>query len=196
MLRNRFNRFAFFFTGTIAMQDKSDATNFSPFNVPLGDGREVLVREITEDDKAGLVAAFNKLSADARYARFMAAMQQLPEAMLEHATHPSVEREFALVALATENKVSSIVAGARYAAAPGSDTCEFAVTVADDWHRLGLASRLLGTLIEIARSRGYRCMEGYVLSSNTAMRRLAKRFGFADLACPDDATLRVVTLAL
>lgn len=178
------------------MQEKSDATNFVPFNVPLCDGREVLVREITEDDKVGLLAAFNRLSADARYARFMAAMQQLPEAMLEQATHPSVEREFALVALATENKVSSIVGGARYAAAPGSDTCEFAVTVADDWHRLGLASRLLGTLIDIARSRGYRCMEGYVLSSNTAMRRLAKRFGFADLACPDDATLRVVTLAL
>ncbi|MCY1225174.1 Acetyltransferase Pat [compost metagenome] len=123
-------------------------------------------------------------------------MQQLPEAMLEQATHPSVEREFALVALAAESEVPSIVGGARYAAAPGSDTCEFAVTVADDWHRLGLASRLLGTLIDIARSRGYRRMEGYVLSSNTGMRRLARRLGFADLACPDDATLRVVTLVL
>lgn len=178
------------------MQDKSEATNFEPFNVPLGNGREVLVREITEDDKAGLLAAFNRLSADARYTRFMAAMRELPEAMLEHATHPLVEREFALVALATENKVSSIVAGARYAAAPGSDTCEFAVTVADDWHRLGLASKLLGTLIDIARRRGFRCMEGYVLSSNTGMRRLANRLGFADVPCPDDATLRVVTLAL
>lgn len=187
---------AFFSTHNVAMQDKPAATSFVPFNVPLRDGRQVLVREITEDDKVGLLAAFNRLSADARYARFMAAMQQLPEAMLEHATHPSVEREFALVALATEGKASSIVGGARYAAAPGSNTCEFAVTVADDWHRLGLASRLLGTLIDIARSRGYRCMEGYVLSSNTGMRRLARQFGFADVACPDDATLRVVTLAL
>jgi RimJ/RimL family protein N-acetyltransferase len=39
-------------------------------------------------------------------------------------------------------------------------------------------------------------MEGYVLSSNTAMRRLAHRLGFADVPCPDDTTLRVVTLAL
>jgi len=194
--RHRFNELTFFPYNNVAMQDKSEATNFVPFKVSLCNEREVLVREITGDDKAGLLAAFNKLSADARYARFMAAMQQLPEAMLEQATHPSVEREFALVAIATENKVSSIVAGARYAAAPGSDTCEFAVTVDDDWHRLGLARRLLGTLIDIARSRGFRCMEGYVLSSNTGMRRLAKRFGFSDLACPDDATLRVVTLAL
>ncbi|QEZ44872.1 GNAT family N-acetyltransferase [Cupriavidus oxalaticus] len=178
------------------MQDKSEGTNFAPFNMPLGDGREVLVREITEDDKAGLLAAFNRLSADARYTRFMAAMRELPEAMLEHATHPAVEREFALVALDTGNEGPSIVGGARYAAAPGSDTCEFAVTVADDWHRLGLASKLLGTLIDIARRRGFRHMEGYVLSSNTGMRRLAKRLGFADVPCPDDATLRVVTLAL
>ncbi|RWA54215.1 GCN5 family acetyltransferase [Cupriavidus sp. UYMSc13B] len=178
------------------MQNQPNATIFVPFTVVLHDGREVLVREIAEDDKVGLMAAFSKLSADARYARFMAAMQQLPETMLEQATHPSAEREFALVAIATEEKGSSIVGGARYAAAPGNDACEFAVTVVDDWHGIGLASRLLSALIDIARRRGYRCMEGYVLSSNTAMRRLARRLGFSDIPCPDDATLRVVTLAL
>ncbi|RDK07675.1 GNAT family N-acetyltransferase [Cupriavidus lacunae] len=178
------------------MQDNSAATAFEPFNVTLRDGREVLVREIGEQDKTGLLAAFSRLSADARYTRFMAAMKQLPEAMLEQATHPSPEREFALVALAMGPDAPSIVGGARYAAAPGSDACEFAVTVSDDWHGLGLASRLLRVLIDVARCRGYRCIEGYVLSSNTSMRRLARRLGFADVPCPDDATLRVVTLKL
>ncbi|MFS8932336.1 conserved protein of unknown function (plasmid) [Cupriavidus taiwanensis] len=178
------------------MQERDPATVFAPFNVTVRDGRELLVREIGERDKAGLLAAFNQLSADARYTRFMAAMRQLPEAMLEQATHPSPEREFALVAIATENDAPAIVGGARYAAAPGSDACEFAVTVSDDWHGLGLASQLLRVLIDVARRRGYRRMDGYVLSSNTPMRRLAKRLGFADTPCPDDATLRVVTLAL
>ncbi|SPC16202.1 GNAT family N-acetyltransferase [Cupriavidus taiwanensis] len=179
-----------------AVHGNTDPAAFEPFTLRLRDGRDVLVREIAEGDQAGLLAAFNRLSADARYARFMAAMAQLPEAMLEQATHPSAEREFALVALATEGNAPGIVAGARYAAAPGSDTCEFAVTVSDDWHRLGLARRLLAVLVDVARRRGYRCMEGYVLSSNTAMRQLAHRLGFADVPCPDDATLRVVTLAL
>ncbi|PZX34155.1 conserved hypothetical protein [Cupriavidus phytorum] len=178
------------------MQERDPATVFAPFNVTVRDGRELLVREIGERDKAGLLAAFNQLSADARYTRFMAAMRQLPEAMLEQATHPSPEHEFALVAIATENDAPAIVGGARYAAAPGSDACEFAVTVSDDWHGLGLASQLLRVLIDVATRRGYRRMDGYVLSSNTAMRRLAKRLGFADTPCPDDATLRVVTLAL
>jgi RimJ/RimL family protein N-acetyltransferase len=80
--------------------------------------------------------------------------------------------------------------------APGSDTCEFAVTVADDWHGLGLASRLLRTLIASATARGLHCMEGYVLAANTPMRRLATRLGFVDRRCPDDATLRVMSMSL
>lgn len=39
-------------------------------------------------------------------------------------------------------------------------------------------------------------MEGYVLASNTPMRRLARRLGFVDRQCDDDATLRVVKLEL
>lgn len=177
------------------MQDKPAAT-FAPITMSLRDGREVLVREIRAEDSAGLVAAFERLSADARYSRFMAVMQQIPEAMLEKATHPAPEREFALVALGAEPNGQSVVAGARYAAAPGSDVCEFAVTVNDAWQGQGLAGQLLRTLIDVARARGLRSMEGYVLSSNTAMRRLARRMGFADEMCSDDATLRVVTLAL
>ena len=39
--------------------------------IRLRDGREVTVRPIGVDDKAGIVAAFERLSADSRYRRFM-----------------------------------------------------------------------------------------------------------------------------
>jgi RimJ/RimL family protein N-acetyltransferase len=39
-------------------------------------------------------------------------------------------------------------------------------------------------------------MEGYVLAMNTPMRRLARRLGFVDRQCPDDATLRVMSMSL
>jgi RimJ/RimL family protein N-acetyltransferase len=39
-------------------------------------------------------------------------------------------------------------------------------------------------------------MEGYVLAVNTPMRQLAKRLGFVDRQCEDDATLRVVSMSL
>lgn len=167
-----------------------------PIMAKLRDGRQVMLREIHAQDKAALQAAFHRLSADSRYTRFMMSMRDLPEAMLEAAMHPVPGREFALVATSGESGAESIVGSARYVGATGSDTCEFAVTVADDWHGLGLARRLLGILIETATAQGFRCMEGYVLAVNTPMRRLAKSLGFVDTQCHGDATLRVVSLSL
>jgi RimJ/RimL family protein N-acetyltransferase len=178
------------------MQDDASTGITLPMMATLRDGRQVVLRGLQVEDKAALRAAFHRLSADSRYTRFMMSMSDLPEAMLEAATHPVPGREIALVAVSNASGAQRIVGGARCAGAPGSDTCEFAVTVGDDWHGLGLAKRLMATLIDAARAQGFRCMEGYVLASNTSMRRLAKRLGFTDVRCPDDAALRVVTLGL
>ena len=168
-----------------------------PMRAKLRDGREVILREIKAQDGGEVLEFFQRLSADSRYTRFMVPLRELSPAMLEATTHPNPDRDFALVAVAGEGSVDEdIVAGARYVSAPGSDTCEFAVTVADDWQGLGLASRLLEILIAQATARGLRCMEGYVLAINTPMRRLAKRLGFVDRPCHDDAALRVMSISL
>jgi RimJ/RimL family protein N-acetyltransferase len=179
------------------MQNDTPGDMTLPMLAKLRDGREVMLREIQAQDKEEMLAAFHRLSADSRYTRFMMAMREPSPAMLEAATHPLRDREFALVAVISgEGGADNIVGGARYVYAPGSDTCEFAVTVADDWHGLGLASRLLRTLIASATARGLHCMEGYVLAVNTPMRRLARRLGFVDRQCDEDATLRVMSLGL
>jgi len=178
------------------MHENTSAEARLPSRATLRDGRRVVLRQILAQDKAGLLAAFHRLSDDSRYTRFMASMRELPDAMLESATHPVAGREFALVAVSDDGEAGTIVGGARYAAGPGSDTCEFAITVADDWHGVGLAKCLMHSLIAVARAAGYRNMEGYVLASNTSMRRLARGLGFVDTACPEDSTLRVVVLGL
>lgn len=178
------------------MDENASSEAALPFRTTLRDGRRVVLRQIRAQDKAGLLAAFHRLSDDSRYTRFMASMRELPDAMLESATHPVAGREFALVAVSDDGEAGTIVGGARYAAGPGSDTCEFAITVADDWHGVGLAKCLMHSLIAVARAAGYRNMEGYVLASNTSMRRLARGLGFVDTACPEDSTLRVVVLGL
>jgi RimJ/RimL family protein N-acetyltransferase len=178
------------------MQNDAPGDMTLPALAKLRDGREVMLREIQAQDREGMLAAFHRLSAHSRYTRFMMSMRELSPAMLEAATHPMPDREFALVAVSVDAGADNIVGGARYAYAPGSDTCEFAITVADDWHGLGLASRLLRILIANATARGLHCMEGYVLAANAPMRRLAKRLGFVDRQCPDDVTLRVMSMSL
>ena len=167
-----------------------------PVTVPLRDGRRASLREILPEDKERLQAAVGHMSTDSRYTRFMGTVRDLPDHMLEAATHPVPGREFALVAVAAEGPAESIVGGARYASEAGSDTCEFAIAIVDGWQGLGLAPRLMETLVAAAEAHGFRCMEGYVLSTNAPMRGLAKRLGFQESPCPGDATVRVVRRVL
>jgi len=179
------------------MQDDIPDRAGLPALARLRDGRAVLLREIRAQDEDEMREAFHRLSADSRYARFMMPLREPPPAMLAAATRPDPRHDLALVAVSGEGGPDQdIVAGARYVGAAGSDTCEFAVTVVDDWHGLGLARRLMEVLIAHATARGFRRMEGYVLAANTPMRRLARRLGFVDRQCEDDATLRVVSLDL
>jgi|SRR5262245_58172755 len=168
----------------------------TPIEVDLVDGRRVRLREIRPDDLDEVRQAFDRLSAESRYMRFMSPMRQLPPRMLEEAAHPQQEGVLALVAETDAPDGIDIVAGARCYVLADGETCEFAVTVADGWRRVGLASRLMRDLIEAARARGLKHMEGYVLSANQGMLDLARRLGFTARMDPHDATVMIVRLPL
>jgi RimJ/RimL family protein N-acetyltransferase len=170
--------------------------SFAPVEVTLRDGRRVRLREIRPADRDEVRQAFERLSDESRYLRFMSYVKELSPQMLEGATHPQEGRELGLVAEVPAPDGIDIVGGARYFVLPDGETCEFAVTVADGWHRVGLASRLMRALIEGARERGLRHMEGFVLAGNLAMLTLARQLGFAVKRDPRDQTVMIVRLPL
>ncbi|AKJ29319.1 GNAT family N-acetyltransferase [Caldimonas brevitalea] len=167
-----------------------------PVALKLRDGRWVTVRPVRGDDGDALQAAVGRLSLQSRYSRFMTALHTVPDALLESATHPIAEREFALVVTSDDGAGDRIVAGCRFAPAGHDSQCEFAVTVDDAWQGLGLAKQLMLRLIDSAKAYGYRGIEGHVLASNMAMRGLARHLGFRDSPQPGDWTERLVSLAL
>ena len=173
------------------MAEESSASGL-PADLRLKDGRHVTVRTVLPEDSDALQAAFGRLSGEARYARFMAPLRELPSQMLDQATHPAPGLELQLVAIAQEGGQERIVAGARYSAAPGSKDCEFALAVVDAWQRLGLARCLLAELIRAARAAGFERMEGHILASNSAMLRLARQMGFAQVESPEGPSVRMV----
>lgn len=154
------------------------------------------VREVRADDAELMQAAMRAMSVESRYARFMSALRELSPKMLERATLPDAEREFQLVAVTGEGAEQEIVGGARYAAAPGSRDCEFALALIDDWQGQGLARQLLETLMRVARARGFERMEGYILPSNAPMLGLAKRLGFAHVVNTEDPGVQTVRCEL
>jgi GNAT superfamily N-acetyltransferase len=166
---------------------------FEPIALRLRDGREVTLRAVRVDDGERLRSAIRRLSPESRYTRFFSPLRDLTPRMVERATHPDAALELQLVAVAGKGGEEEIVAGARYAATPErSQDCEFAVTVADDWHRVGLARHLLEALMRTARARGFERMEGYILSTNAAMLGLATKLGFAAVASPEGPTVTLM----
>jgi RimJ/RimL family protein N-acetyltransferase len=164
--------------------------------VELRDRRRVRLREIRPVDRDEVRQAFDRLSGESRYMRFMSSIRELSPRMLERTVHLQREGELGLVAEIEAPDGIDIVGGARYYIQADGETCEFAVIVADGWRGVGLASRLMRELIEGARARGLRQMEGFVLASNSSMLALARRLGFTVKRDPDDQAVMIVRLAL
>lgn len=156
------------------------------------------IRAIVEADAPEIVQAFERLSAASRHSRFMWHKKQLDRAALERGVHPRPGRDFALVATIPAADGIDIVGAVQYVRADetGDKTCEFAITVAEDWRGSGLAPTLLASLVRRARRDGYEVMEGQVLAENTAMLRLARKLRFNVDPVPGDATVLRVQRAL
>ncbi len=165
-------------------------SRYRPRSVRLGDGREVRIRAIAEADAPEIVQAFARLSADSRYLRFNQYKKQLSNADLQRGVHPRPGRDFAFVATIPAADGIDIVGAAQYVRADElKDTCEFAITVAEDWRNVGLGHTLLASLVRRARRDGYAVMEGWVIAENAPMLRLARKLGFRIDPVPRDATV-------
>ena len=174
----------------------SEPRSFAPIEVELRDGRRVRLREIRSEDREEVRQAFDRLSSESRYTRFMSSVRELSPQMLDRAVRRQTERDLALVAETGAPDGIDIVAVARYYVEADGESCEFAVTVADDWQRVGLASRLMRALIQGARERGLQRMDGFVLAANRPMLDLARRLGFTVSTDPDDPMAKTVRLDL
>jgi RimJ/RimL family protein N-acetyltransferase len=173
--------------------DGSRATrvaHYRPRELTLRDGRRVMLRGIVEADAAEIVQAFERLSADSRYMRFMQHKRQIDPDELHRGVRPVPGREFAFVATVPADDGIDIVGATRYVPSQTAVTCEFAITVADGWRQTGLSDQLLASLIRRARRDGYRVIEGLVLATNSPMLTLARRLGFT--LTPQDGELTVV----
>jgi RimJ/RimL family protein N-acetyltransferase len=89
-----------------------------------------------------------------------------------------------------------IVGSAIAVFAADGPSCEFAITVASEFGGVGLATRLMTTLIDEAKRRGLKEMEGFVLKQNHSMLRLATRLGFRIESEPGDPTVRMCRMTL
>ncbi|AWI52454.1 GNAT family N-acetyltransferase [Aquabacterium olei] len=172
---------------------------------PMRGGGEYTVRPIHTADAQMLQELVHNLSPESRYFRFVSSMTELPPAMLAKFTLIDYDREMALVAVYKERHADEqgeitererVIGVSRYITNPDQTTCEFSLVVADDFGGKGLGSRLMESIMDVARERGLAEIQGLVLANNDSMLRLMRSLGFTVKSYPDDPDFKLVTHAL
>ncbi len=162
----------------------------------MADGTEITIRPIRPEDADIEIRFVHDLSEESKYFRFMNSMQELTDIMVVRFTQIDYSREMALIAV-TEDQGREIELGVtRYAINPDGDTCEFALVVADNMQGKGLGQKLMVSLMEAARSKGLKVIEGEVLSNNHNMLKLMHRLDFTVKASEDDSGIMKVSKTL
>jgi acetyltransferase len=159
----------------------------------LADGRRLTVRPIRPEDARMEQEFVRSLSDQSRYFRFMQMVHELTPQLLARFTQIDYDREMALIAVCECDQDEQLqVAVARYTVDPDEVSCEFALTVADDWQGLGIGHHLMIELMRIARRRGLERIHGEVLAANSHMLGLMQRLEFRINSTPDDPELKRV----
>lgn len=155
----------------------------------LNDGSPVLIRPLRAEDRDREKAFIENLSPLTRHHRFLGEVKEVGDALLAQLMDVDGRRRVAYVALVHDNGTLREIGISRYAAIDTApDTCEFAVTVADDWQHKGLDAVLMHHLIARAKDQGLRQMYSLDCPANHRMRQLATTLGFSRAIDPDDAT--------
>jgi acetyltransferase len=171
-------------------------TAVTEHDATLRDGRSVRIRTIRTTDEAELLQAFDRLSPEARYMRFMRAVREPDLNRLRKALAAFPASGVGLVATVPAADGIDIVGTSVCIFEADGTSGEFAISVAGDYGGAGLGGTLMRTLIEVCRQRGLKQMEGFVLAANKPMLGLAKRLGFGIAADPEDRSVCICRLPL
>jgi len=148
-------------------------------NIPLGDGRVLLLRPIVPEDEPALQAGFSKLAPEEVRFRFFVPIKLLDHLTAARFSQIDYDRQMALVL--TEHGIpgrSEIYGVVRLIEDPDRERAEFAIVIERQMTGLGLGIYLMHRIIDYGRERGVGEIYGDVLWNNTQMLKLCRAFGF------------------
>ena len=160
----------------------------------LKDGTFVILRPIKPEDEILVYNLFQSLSEETMRFRFFQLIRDVSHETLTRYCNMDYDREIAIVA---EKKKDNrrIIGIARLILEPGRKRGEFAVVVGDQWHGLGLGSKLVDYIIEIGKDMGLETIGGDILSRNLKMIRLCTKKGFKMETVDEEITKATLELS-
>lgn len=158
----------------------------------LTDGTNITIRPIRPEDAELEQEFVHNLSEESRFFRFMNAVQELTPGMLVRFTQIDYSRDMALIAVTHDHDKEIELGVTRFTSNPDGESCEFALVVADNMRGKGMGHKLMTALMDAARSKGLKTIEGEVLKNNASMLHLMTRLGFTIEASPEDDDIKIV----
>ena len=158
--------------------------------IKLKDGSDVVFRPIKPEDEPLMVKFHQQLSEQSVYTRYFSYMHmdsRIDHNRLSRVCFADYERNMILVA-ETQGPEKNIVGVGRLVRIGGSNDAEFAIMIADKFHRLGMGAALLSYLIEIGKNEEMGNIIGYLMDENISMINLCKSIGFT-IRTPMDTQL-------
>jgi RimJ/RimL family protein N-acetyltransferase len=142
--------------------------------VCLPSGREVMIRPIRASDGPGLRAAYERLSPESKFRRFLGPKPYLSARDARYFVELDGTNHYALVATRVDRPDWIMAVGRFVRLAEDPEAAELAIVVGDPFQREGLATQIIDRLIEAARERGINRFAATALAENEAARGLIR----------------------
>jgi RimJ/RimL family protein N-acetyltransferase len=145
----------------------------------LKNGLTVTIRHLRPDDHDAIARAAAALDPETIYTRLFSYRPVTPAA-IDRIMHVDPAHEVALVVVIGTPPAHQVIGSCRLVELDpheGLRQAEVAFTVAEEHRGQGIAGRLLGHLIDIARARGIDALEADVLSINRSMLHVFEHCG-------------------
>jgi acetyltransferase len=142
----------------------------------LKNGFSVVFRPVKPEDEFRFNELFKSLSQESVRFRFFQIIRELSHDTLSRYCNLDYDREIAIVAELPED--GRLIGVVRLIIGSDGKTGEFAITVTDAWHGLGLGSKLMEYIIQIANDLKVEAIYSMVSSENYKMVNLCGKMGF------------------
>jgi acetyltransferase len=149
----------------------------------LKDGTAVTIRPIRPEDEP-LMVQFHRTLSDRsvrlRYFHPLKLTLRVAHERLIRVCFADYDREMPLVVERRDPSTGEpeILGVGRLSKIPGHDEAEFAILISDLWQNKGLGTKLLGTIVQVARDEKLARVTAHILPENLEMQRVCEKLGF------------------
>jgi acetyltransferase len=155
----------------------------------LRSGEEILLRPIRPEDEPMWIEMFRGFSEESIRYRFFTVIKDTPHEMRVRYCNIDYDREIAIVAELSHEGHKQILGVGRLPLEAGGKKGELAFIISDKWQGMGLGTKVVDHVLEVASDMGVEEVYAFMLPDNYRAQALLRKMGF-ELHELDDGTVR------